>query len=178
MMLIKRLAVALAAAIVWASAQAGVTVLDVELGVSSIDEVRKVAATAGKVKNDGINSWSNGPMLLVEDGDYGIEGLQSVRYIFDADGKMTGLVMQMNKTRFEDIHAILAGKYKLVEESRPFVGDQYAAFSAPGAVIEMNAPHLGFELWVSYLTPAFVSAIQEGNKAEEDQKRAREESKL
>lgn len=177
-MSVKRCLVFVVASLLWVCAHAGVKVLDVEVGVSTIEQVRKIASAAGKVQDVGINSWTKGQSLLVQQGNYGIEGLQSVQYIFDASGKLACVLMTMGKTRFGDIFDLLASKYKLVKQARPFVGDQYAQFSVPDAIIEISAPHMGFQMEVSYMTPVFVKAWQDGVKNQDRQKRSEEKAKL
>lgn len=161
-----------------ACAQAGTKVLDVELGVSSLDEVRKIASSAGTVRNADTNDWTQGPSLAVEGGDYGIDGLQSVHYIFDTSDKLVFVGMIFSKGRFKDLFDLLAGKYKLVKQVRPFVGDQYAKFTAPDAVIELDEPHMSFNMEARYMTPAFVKAWQAGVKGLNQQKRSQEKAKL
>ena len=166
------------ASLFWVNAHAGTKILDVELGVSTVEDVRKIASAAGKVQNDGTNGWTQGPSLVVQQGNYGIEGLQMVRYIFDTSNKLAGVSMTMEKQRFGDIFDLLAGKYKLVKKVRPHVGDTYAKFSAPDATIEVDAPHMSFQMEVRYMTPAFLKAWEDGVKKQTQQKQSQEKSKF
>ena len=145
----------------WASAHAGLKVMDVELGTSNVAQVRQTASASGQVVDDGENSWSGGPMLRVDRPDAGIEGLKSALYIFDKSGKLAGVVLTISTrkdqpgkaSRFDELAATLSGKYKQVKKVRPFVGDQYAKFAAQDAVIELDSPHMSFDLQLRYLTP-------------------------
>ena len=159
-------------------AHAGTKVINVELGVSTLEQVRKTASSSGKVQNNGTNTWTGGPSLAVQNGDYGIQGLQSVEYIFDASNKLAAVVMTMGKDRFDAIFDVLAGKYKMTKKVRPFVGDQYARFSTPDGLIEVDAPHLGFTMDVSYMTSTFHKAWTDGVKARQSQQRQQEKSKF
>ncbi len=159
-------------------AHAGTKVINVELGVSTLEQVRKTASSTGKVQNNGTNTWTDGPSLVVHNGDFGIQGLQSVEYIFDASNKLAAVVMTVGKDRFDAIFDVLAGKYKLTKKVRPFVGDQYARFSTPDGLIEVDAPHLGFTMDVSYMTSAFYKAWTEGVKARQSHQRQQEKSKF
>ena len=160
------------------TAHAGTKVIDVELGVSTLEQVRKIASAAGRVQNNGTNTWTDGPSLRVEGGDYGIEGLRSVEYIFDSSNKLTAVIMVLGKHRFGDIVDVLAGKYKMTKKVQPFVGNQYVRFSTPDGLIEVDAPHLSFEMDVSYMTTAFHKAWTEGVKARESQQRQQEKAKF
>ena len=174
----KRCIAVFLASLFWISAQAGTKILDVELGVSTVDEVRKIASAAGKVQNNGTNDWTRGPSFAVQQGNYGIDGLQSVQYVFDTSGKLVGVFMTMAKHRTDDIFDVLAGKYKLVKKVRPYVGDQYAKFNDSGTIIELEAPHLSFQMEVRYMTPAFVKTWEDGTKNQAQQKRAQEKAKF
>ena len=160
------------------TAHAGTKVIDVELGVSTLDQVRKIASSSGKVQNSAINPWSQGPTLTVRNGDYGIESLRSVEYIFDSSNKLTAVVMYVGKERFEPIVDTLAGKYKMTRKVQPFVGDQYARFSTLDGLIEVDAPHMEFVMEVRYMTIGFQRAWVDGVKSRETQQRQQEKSKF
>ena len=152
------------------SALAGIKVLDVELGVSTIEQVRQQATENGSFRNVGTNSWSQGPSIEVPASNYQIQGLQSVLYIFNPDQKLVGLQMKMDKARFDAIFEVLAGKYKLVRKVRPFVGNNYAKFTVPNSTIEIDAPHMGVDMQVRYMTNGFAKAWQDGVRAQDQQK--------
>lgn len=147
-----------------------------EIGVSTIDQIRQEVSARGSIKNGGTNSWSNGPTLESPGSNYEVQGLQSVLYIFTPDGKLAGLLMVMGKDRFDEVFDVLAGKYKTVKKERPFVGNNYAKFSAPDAVIELDAPHLGFEMEVRYMSNAFAKAWSDGVQVRRQQKKSNDKS--
>ena len=168
-------------------AGAGVKVVDVEIGVSTVAQVRQAAAAAGKVQNLGTSSFTNGVILGVDNPDLGIDGVTKVIYVFDQAGKLAAVEMTMpsikndqdlKKGRFDEIAGMLASKYKQTKKVRPFVGDSFARFAAPDTIIELDAPHLSFEMKLRYMTPAFVQLMNNGAKAEAQEKRATEKSRL
>ena len=170
-----------------ASVHAGVKVVDVEIGVSTVDQVRRAAAAAGKVQELGTSNWTNGVILGVDNPDLGIDGVTNVIYVFDQAGKLAGLEMTMpsaknrqdlKKGRFDEVAGMLASKYKQTKKVRPFVGDSFARFSAPDTIIELDAPHMSFDMKLRYMTPAFVQLMNSGAKAEAQEKRATEKSRL
>ena len=158
------------------SSHAGIKVLGAEIGVSTIDQVRQQLSAAGPVKNGANNKWNQGPTLEVPGSNYDIQGLQSVYYVFNPDGKLAGLVMNMQKHRFDEVFSVLAAKYKTVKKVQPFVGDNYAKFTAPDSVIEIDAPHLGFEMEVRYMTNAYAKAWADGVQAQRQQKQNNDKS--
>lgn len=178
------IAIALLAA---ATVQAGVKVVGVEIGASTVDQVRKVAAAAGKVQDLGTSSFTKGVILGVDNPDLGIDGVTNVIYVFDQAGKLAAIEMTMpaskslqdiQKSRFDEIANMLASKYKQTKKVRPFVGDRFARFSAPDTVIELDAPHMSHDMNLRYMTPAFVQQMNNGVKAEAQEKRATEKSRL
>ena len=171
----------------WLSAQAGTKVINVELGVSTIEQVRKEAASAGRIQNAGTSTWSKGPILQVNNPDLGIDGVTSVQYIFDAAGKLAAVIMTMpstrgmgdlEKRRFDEVASLLAEKYKLAKKVRPRVGGRYAKFTAPDTVIEIDAPHLSFDMEVRYMTDSFLKAFNSGVSTNAAEQRSTEKSKF
>ena len=171
----------------WLSAHAGTKVINVELGVSTLEQVRKEAASAGRIQNAGTSTWSKGPILQVYNPDLGIEGVTSVQYIFDTAGKLAAVVMTMpstkgmgdlEKRRFDEVARLLAEKYKLAKKVRPHVGDRYAKFTAPDTVIEIDAPHLSFDMEVRYMTDSFLKAFNSEVSTNAAEQRSTEKSKF
>ena len=169
------------------AAQAGVKVIGVEIGVSTVDQVRQVAAAAGKVQDLGKNDVTKGLMLGVGNPDVGIDGVSAIVFVFDHAGKLAVVQMRMpstknmqdlEKKRFDEIAAMLAEKYKQTKKVRPFVGDRFARYSAPGTIIELNAPHLSDQMDLSYMTPEFVQMENSGAKANAQENRTTEKSRL
>ena len=186
-MLFQRCIVIVASILLSMSAQAGTKVLNVELGVSTVNQVVNIASAAGEVRDAGTNAWTKGPMLRVENPDLGIEGIKSARYIFDASGKLASITLTMNatknmsdlgKSRFGEVARALSSKYKVVKEVRPFVGDIYARYSAPDTVIELDAPHISFDMELRYMTSAFFRAWKNGMSQNAQQQRDQEKAKF
>jgi len=183
---IKKIFIALAM-LAAAGAHAGAKVVGVEIGVSTVEQVRQVAAAAGKVQNMGTNELTKGVMFGVTNPDVGIEGVSAILFVFDQAGKLVGVGMRLpsmksmqdlEKKRFDEMDAMLAEKYKRTKKVRPFVGDRFARYSAPDTVIELDAPHLSNEMNLSYRTPAFVQLENIGLKAQAQDKRTTEKSRL
>jgi hypothetical protein len=154
--------------------QPGTPVLGFEVGVSTLEQVKATLSKKTQVKDNGINKWSKGPMLKTNGSSYEIEGLNSVLYIFDEQKTLMGVVMDMNKKRFDSIYEVLSKKYKMKEQKRPFVGDQFALFESPGCIIELDAPHLGFQMEVRYLRSDLVRRVNSQSEAEDKAKKKRE----
>jgi hypothetical protein len=161
-----------------ATAYAGVKVLDVEVGATTIDALKTSVGTKIMLKPSGISSWTGGPVLVADGTGYDIAGLKSVLYIFDEQKKLSALVMTMEKSRFDDIYQFLANKYKLISQQRPHVGNSFAKFSAPDTSVEIDAPHMSFDMEVKYLSNNFVKSFQAKSQAEAAAKKNKEKSQF
>lgn len=177
MIRIKHFAAALVASFSLA-AFAGTPVLGVEVGTSTVAQVRDALPDPALASKNGINKYSNGPMLSVPGTAWDITGLQKVLFIFDQQEVLTGVLMTMNKSRFVPVFDAISAKYKLVKQRRPFVGDQYARFNAGDTVIELDAPHMSFEMTVTYLTKTFKRNYEETSAAEAKADKARQASQF
>ena len=117
-------------------------------------------------------------MLRTDGASYEIEGLLGVMYIFDTQGKLAGVIMEMEKGRFASVYQFLRQKYKVSSERRPFVGNQYARFNPADAIIELDAPHLSFEMEVRYLRNDLMKKFNADSAKEEAAKRKSEAEKF
>lgn len=160
------------------SAFAGTQVLGFEIGSSSVEQVRAELMKKTKVKDAGANKYSGGAMLETDGSSYEITGLNDVLYIFDSQRKLMAVIMNMNKAQFDQIYEYISAKYKLVSEQRPFVGNQYARFNSPDSVIEIDAPHLSFEMEVRYIRKDLMEKYNAGSRAEEAAKKKAEATKF
>lgn len=165
-------------ALLSAHAMAQVQVLGVEVGTSTVEQVRAQASKATRVVEAGMNKWSEGPMLRSDGGGYSINGLSDVLYIFDKGGVLAAVVMTLGKERFDEIFDIVAGKYKTVSKQIPFVGDKSARFKAKGVTIELNAPHMSFQMEARYVRDDFLQRFHTRADTESQEKKSSERGKF
>jgi hypothetical protein len=161
-----------------ALAQAQVQVLGVELGTSTLQQVKAQLGRQTRIEATGTNKFSGGPQFSTDGGGYGIDGLSGVLYIFDTEQKLAGVEMEMNKRRFDEIFSFLAGKYKTTTSERPVVGNRYARFKAKGVTIELEAPHLSFVMQARYVGDDLLQQFKAVSAEEARQKQAAERSKF
>lgn len=159
-------------------AYAGTQVLGFEIGVSTNDEVKSFLVKQTRVIDSGTNKFTAGPMLKTDGSSYEIEGLSEVLYIFDDQKKLTGVIMDMNKARFDAVFQAISGKYKVSSQQRPFVGNKFARFKTQDSVIEMDAPHLGFQMEVRYIRNDLFQNFNSQAAAEAETKKKREAAKF
>lgn len=167
-----------ASALLSSLAYAGTAVLGFELGSSTVDQVQSKLESVAKVAAEGTNRYSRGPMLSTDGASYGIDGLNRVLYIFDDQGKLAGVIMTLGKHRFATIYEFVSAKYKARSENRPFVGDQQARFETSDAEIQLDAPHLSFQMEARYLRKDLLVAFRKQSAQEQKAKSTSEAAKF
>jgi hypothetical protein len=173
-----RLSLAILAIVCSTLAQAGTTVLGFEIGVTTLDQLKRDLAKKTKLQSQGTNKYTGGEMIKTAGNGYDIEGLNGVLYIFDDQKKLSAVIMDMGKYRFDSIFQFLSSKYKVVEQRRQFVGDQYARFKPNDATIEIEAPHLSFVMEVRYIRNDLMQKFIAINEAEAAAKKKSEAAKF
>jgi hypothetical protein len=158
------------------TAVAGPQVLGFEVGVSTVTQVKQALLSKGSVADNGMNKWSGGPMFTTDGSLYNIEGISNVLYIFDNQQKLAGVILTMGKNHFDPVFDVLAKKYPVVSQERPFVGNHYARFKAPDAIVEVVAPHMSFDMEVRYLRNDLLNRFTSQSNAEANAKKHTEEA--
>ena len=85
--------------------------------------------------------------------------------------------MVLNKSRFDEMHKQLRKKYKVVKTKIPFVGDSYDHYKDGKTLIELDAPHLSFDMTLTYMQKSFKDAYLSGLKKQNEAKK-KEEAEL
>ena len=165
-------------AFVYSAAYAGTQTLGVEIGASTVQQVKTALAKQARVSDAGNNQYSGGPMLKTDGASYDIDGLTEVLYIFDNQKKLAGVILTMDKSRFDAIFGALSAKYKVAEQERPFVGNQYARFHTADSIIEIDAPHLNFDMEVRYVRKDLMQKFNAQSQAEAEAKKKQESAKF
>jgi len=161
-----------------AASPSKVAPLGFEIGVADYNTVKRSLPRQSNPRDHGINKFSDGPMIQTGGEGYGVEGLQNVGYIFDRNNILCGVIMTFSKYRFDDVYSHLAEKYRLENRQIPFVGDKFARFRSGKAIVELSAPHLGFEMYANYLTDDLVRRRKSIDEAEEEEKIRSERGKF
>lgn len=168
----------LTVALLPALAMAQVQVLGVEIAATTSQQLKSKLPGQARLTDGGVNKFSGGRQFTTDGAGYGIDSLNEVTYIFDAQDKLAAVLMQLGKERFDDLFNTLSSKYKLTAQQRPFVGNKSARFTAKGAVVELDAPHLSFVMDVRYVRDDLMKSFLAQSKSEAQQKKAAEQSKF
>lgn len=173
-----RLLLAILTLVCSTATHSGTAVLGFEIGVTTLDQAKQDLTKKTMPQFQGTNKYTGGEMIRTDGNGYDIEGLSGVLYIFDDKKKLAGVIMDMGKHRFDAIFQFLTSKYKVVAQQRPFVGNQYARFKPADAFVEIDAPHMGFEMEVRYIRNDLMQKFNAQSEAEVAAKKKSEASKF
>jgi len=147
--------------------------------MDSMTTVESVLKTKNiEYEHAGINKYSKGPMLAAGGNGFGIGGLKSVVFIFTPRKELTGALLTINKDRYAHLVGLLKEKHRVLDEKKAFVGDQSVTLEASDRThIQVDAPHMSFEMTISYLTYLFLMQkhLQDGMDAGADRRRESEQ---
>ncbi len=152
--------------------------LGLEVGVADYAAVKAKLSAQTRLKDGGINKWTQGPMLEGNGEGLDIDGLQGIVFIFGQDKKLDGVILTLDKGRLSEVTAALRKKYRTVHENIPFVGDATALYRQGDSVVRVAAPHLSFSMEVLYLSNRLHEAFNKGSAAEEADRRRRQAEKF
>ncbi|WP_172202835.1 hypothetical protein [Niveibacterium sp. COAC-50] len=163
------------------AAAGNATVFGQEIGVTTYQTVADQLGRATPLRDAGTNAYSKGRMLESDGSGLNIEGLSKVLFIFDTQDKLVATLLTLPKGPMNDNVAptisMLKRKYRAVRIQQPFVGDVEARFEQGSSVVALNAPHMSFDMNVTYMTRQFEQSYLSAQRAEtERQKRHREAS--
>lgn len=147
-----------------------------ELGAATYAQVKSSLGAQSSLTDAGINAYSGGKMLKGNGEGLGFEGLSAITLIFDKSDHLAAVLMtlpkgEMGNGNFKKVLAMLKGKYKVVTEQVPFVGNCYARLKQGNSIVELDAPHMSFTMELRYLTQdllAVFNAQASQDKANKD----------
>lgn len=146
--------------------------LSYTMGQSIYAEVKHSLLQRGASPRDkGTSGHAGGPMLEASGRSIGVEGLYGAYMIFDAESRLAGGLLTLDKSRYDAVVQAPKQKYTLVREIRPFVGNRLAEFRADSAHITVDAPRLSFEMTVRYRTPTVKVSLESEAEAEAAERR-------
>ncbi|MBT1066152.1 hypothetical protein KJY73_21430 [Bowmanella sp. Y26] len=166
--------IALAFSLFSALSYADPAIFKMELGTTTEDQVKSMYSA----KQTGVNKYSLGNMYDIPTGEVSFEGLKELTAIFDKNGVLVGVLTTFNKSKFDYLNQAIGGKYKLVSQRIPFVGDKSATYRDGATEISLNAPHMGFDMSMNYLRDELTQAFNKQTEAEKRAKQNKETSQL
>jgi hypothetical protein len=154
------------------------TPFGVEVGVAKLLEVQKQIGSQASLKQTGINRYSGGKMFEADGSSLNIEGVETVTLIFDQSDILAGVLVSMPKDP-KALVKTFSGKYKLISNRvNDFMNNGYAKFQKGDTIIEINAPHMSFNMEVRYITTRLMTAFLQQSTAETEAKQKRKSDSL
>lgn len=154
-------------------AHANTSVIGLEIGKSTIEDVKSKYT----IEYSDTTDW--GTSYTVDPSAINIEGLNKVFVLLKKnDGKLGGVVMFINKSRFDDLADSLQKKYTVLSSKRPRVGDAHVYLQDGNTAIDLDAPHLSFEMTLLYIEKDIKDALVNQSQQDAQQKKQAEEDLL
>lgn len=166
--------IALAIALLSSSAFADPTIFGMELGAMTEKDLK----AKYNVSHTGTNKYSSGNMYSIPVSSIDFQGLKEVTTIFSSDGKLVAVLTTLPKNKFDYLNQALSGKYKLVNQKVPFVGNKAATYRDGATEITLEAPHMSFDISMNYINDELMRAFKQQSEAEARQKQQNEASQL
>lgn len=152
--------------------------LGVEIGYANLAGVKSKLGATVKFEDRGTNEYSSGPMLISSGEGLGVEGLSQLVLIFDKSNVLVGVLMTLPKNP-EAVMEKLSTKYQVVDNKiDTFMNNGYARLEKGDSLIEIEAPHLSFQMEVRYLTKKLMADFQQKSADDAAKKREEQTNKL
>ena len=90
--------------------------------------------------------------------------------IFDQNDKVSALIATLNKNLYNSLINSLSEKYSIISKQDPFVGDKSARFKSDNTIITLVAPHMSFDLTLTYMLSDFERPYLHTIEEEQKQK--------
>lgn len=161
-----------------AVAAGNATPFGVEVGAATVSDVQKQIGSQTKLRQTGTNQYSGGKMFDTDGKGLEVDGVNKVTFIFDANEILAGVLVSMPKDP-KSLAKTFTGKYQTVSNRIDnFMNYGYAKFKKGDTIIEIDAPHLGFEMEVRYVTQKLMAAFLQQSANEEAAKQKRKANSL
>lgn len=160
------------------------TPLGFELDYANIEGVRSKLSGIAELEDMGTMEISKGPLLMAKNSDLGIEGLKSAGFIFDESGTLEGIVLTFprgpqHRRATAELAAQLGKKYRLISKDfDSFMDFGRFRFEQGDSWIEIDSPHLSFEMTATYATKELFLAVEAESSASDKAAREKTESML
>ncbi len=151
--------------------------LGLQIGVATLDEVKARMGKVTDLTDGGANKFSGGKTLASTGHGLEVDGLERVLFIFDKSDVLQGVVMTLDHN-FKETFELLRKKYKLVSKQTPLPGYGQARFAQGDSVITLEAPHMSFEMTLSYLSKPLLDAYRSRAAREQQQREKAQLDKL
>lgn len=88
------------------------------------------------------------------------------------------LELHTAKENFESFFESISKKYKLKHKEIPSVGNKEALFEADNCIIKLYAPHMSFEMKITYFTKDFLKLVEDNIEQKQKSKKQSQDDAL
>lgn len=152
--------------------------LGFELGVATRVDVQRDLGSRARLQDIGPSRVSEGHQLTSDGVGLEIEGLKDIAFVFDKNDKLDAVLMTFPKDSFKETLRMLSGKYKAVDRRVPYVGNAYVKLKQGNSIIELEAPHMSFEMTLCYMTDSIYARWKKKAADDDAAKAKKQASKL
>ncbi len=138
-----------------------------EVGVAKCHDSMKVLSSSVKFELSGVSKYSNGNMYEGNAANLGLSGAKTILFVCEKDDTLSAIQLVINKDYFNDYQKMLKAKYKQVKLINPSVGDKLARYTQGNSAVLLIAPHLSFDMKLSYATNKFWKDMETTNNQEQ-----------
>lgn len=153
-----------------------------EVGVSKCANVRKDLASKVNFEENGTNKYTGGVMYIGNAENLGFDDAKSVLLICDKSDILAGLQLTLDKGsmegNFNKYNKMLKAKYKQVKIINPFVGDKYAKYTQGNSSVELDSPHMSFDMTITYATNQLLQSYKTTSNSENNAKQKQQQNSL
>ncbi len=158
-----------------ATAPTNAAPLGLEIGKATTADVARLAP---KPERTGTNRYSGGAQWRTDGSEAGLEGLKRVDYLFDRSNVLVAVEMTFSKNP-KGMMKLFSGKYKLVSNKvDDFMNYGSARYEKGDTYIDINAPHMSFDMTVTYATKALMKSFKQTVSDTEQEKKNRAQQAL
>lgn len=140
---------------VFSSAKADTTAMGLTLSKTTLQQFIKAYPSA---QHEGRSKWSDGDIFSIPNNELGLEGAKNNAIIFNQAGRITAIMLELDKTRFDEVESMLEHKYVALKKQISFAGDKYAKYQNENDLIELDAPYLAPVMKLTYSEQLFQEA--------------------
>lgn len=137
-----------------------------ELGVAKCQDSIKDLSSKVNFESAGVNKYSQGAMYSGNTDGLGLEGAKTILLICDKNNTLAAIQLMINKDYFDKYRKMLKSKYKQTQLINPFVGTKSAKYSQGNSSVLLHAPHMSFDMSLTYATNQFIKSFDQINKQE------------
>lgn len=136
------------------------------------------ATSRFSLQSSGVSPYSGGSIMTAPVAQFDFEGLVTMQLIFDQDERLVAVIATLDKQRFDTLFTGLDERYRSLSSQRPFVGNKSATFESGDTEIHLEAPHMSFQMTMSYLQKSFLQAYREQTAEAERRQQQHEMNQL